>query len=151
MRHRAGMVLQCGVLVAGLGIVAMEVVVHTGPALKSPAGAQVVPASMEPSSSPPALPSSCQPQPNVADSVNESAPSAAAAANKTGEPLKDLAIQPADLTPAQWTSLLDLAGSAGVGVVSSVVNWAAYEPTGPATPDWSALEAFVQAVTGRGM
>jgi hypothetical protein len=67
-------------------------------------------------------------------------------------PLKDLAIQPSLLTVPQWTSLLDLAEAAGSNVIEVGVNWAAYEPTGPAPAhEFSSLSAFVSAVRSRGM
>jgi hypothetical protein len=45
--------------------------------------------------------------------------------------LKDLGIQPELLSRPQWLSLLQLASSAGVGVVNVGVGWSALEPTGP--------------------
>ena len=66
------------------------------------------------------------------------------------EPMKDFAIQPATLTPAEYNSLLDLAVRAGAKVISLDVTWSSYEPNGPSPQgEWTSLDAFVKDVVGR--
>ncbi len=70
--------------------------------------------------------------------------------NVASEPMKDLGIQPATLTQSEWDSLLNLAQSAGVNVISFDLNWAAYEPNGPQPAnEWTNLDAFVNDVISR--
>ena len=81
-----------------------------------------------------------------------SEPSMGVAAGRGTEPLKDLDIQPGDLGATEWNQLLDLAQKAGVSVIALDVNWAAYEPRGPARRyEFSELSRFVSDVLGRGL
>lgn len=97
------------------------------------------------------VPAQCYPHAALPTSAGAQADVAALAA-RAGQPLKDLAIQPASLTTAQWISLLNLAQSASVNVIELGVNWASYEPT-QAAPDgeFTRLLRFVAAVRARGM
>ena len=68
------------------------------------------------------------------------------------EPMKDLGIQPATLTQSQWDVLLNIAQSAGAKVISFDLNWASYEPNGPApSGEWTNLDSFVSDVRSRGL
>ena len=74
------------------------------------------------------------------------------AAGRSTEPLKDLDIQPGGLEATEWNQLLDLAQKAGVSVIALDVNWAAYEPSGPAPRyEFSELSRFASDVLGRGL
>jgi len=66
--------------------------------------------------------------------------------------MKDFGLQPATLSADEYNSLLDLAQQAGAQVVSLDVNWAAYEPDGPAPAgEWTSLDGFVRDALGRGL
>jgi polysaccharide biosynthesis protein PslG len=98
----------------------------------------------------PNVPSVCAPRRNMASAFNRAA--AVAARRPATTPLKDLAIEPQLLTVAQWTSLLNLAGSAGANVITVGIGWSSLEPNGPAPAnEWTALDSFVAAVRARGM
>ena len=74
------------------------------------------------------------------------------AAGRSTGPLKDLDIQPGGLEATEWNQLLDLAQKAGVSVIALDVNWAAYEPSGPAPRyEFSELSRFASDVLGRGL
>jgi hypothetical protein len=97
------------------------------------------------------VPSDCFPHPGLPGSAAAAAAVSALAA-RNGQPLKDLAIQPASLSHAQWGSLLTLAHDAHVDVIELAVNWTSYEPNGPApTGEFSRLSRFVDAVRSMGM
>lgn len=97
------------------------------------------------------LPPSCAPSARLAARI----PSLEAmqVQRSSSSPLKDVAIQPASLTPAQWGSLLDLAQRAGVGVVKVAMDWSAFEPSGPSADpyNWAAFKQFIGVVHARHM
>jgi polysaccharide biosynthesis protein PslG len=65
-------------------------------------------------------------------------------------PLKDLGIDPGSLNASQLAELLNLAQAAGAQVINTSVNWAAFEPTGPApSNEWGGFDRFVAAVHSR--
>ena len=151
MNRRLGILAGAAFALAGFGIVAFQVALDVSPAARAttaPVVSQVTQASYAASSS--TVPKSCAPRPGLPASA--AATAAAASVTAAGHPLKDLSIQPALLTVPQWTSLLNLAKTAGVDVVDLGVSWSSNQPNGPAPAnEFASLQQFVAAARARGM
>jgi hypothetical protein len=66
--------------------------------------------------------------------------------------MKDIGIQAATLSPAQYNVLIGYAEKAHAGVISLDVSWSSYEPSRPAPAgEWTSLDAFVNDVRSHGM
>jgi hypothetical protein len=101
---------------------------------------------------PVALPAACSPSASLAARLAGQAPVTVKTGGSSG-PIKDLGIQPLTISRPEEQSLLDLAVTAGAGVVNAGVSWASVEPNGPrvAPGAWSRLTQFVKDVRARGM